>query len=271
MFNVMSKAASPHFSPSVELNTIWIVEADETYNIEKTANTPTNPYVAIRTTEGNGVITIKDVGDLNLTQNSLVIFNYSKVKKYFCEGSKWCFFWFEFNADPIMLPKLNNVHNIEISKKEISLFHECFDALGSPTPFSARKASCKFSTILVSWISSLSIKENTHSISIEKVLKYITQHPSSNISISKLSKIAEMSERLFRDVIKEYTQKSPKKYIEDIRLNAAKELIVNTNMQIKTIALSLGFSNQYYFSRVFSKAFGLSPRNFRNDFLSKLK
>jgi len=130
-------------------------------------------------------------------------------------------------------------------------------------------ASCAFCSILVLGASFLSIKGTPYATAIEKTIKYISQNHSSDISVSTLAKIAGMSERLFRDVFKEYTQKSPKRYIDERKLDAAKELLATTNMQVKVIALSLGVTNQYYFSRAFNNFSGSSPRSFRDSLKEK--
>jgi AraC-like DNA-binding protein len=57
---------------------------------------------------------------------------------------------------------------------------------------------------------------------------------------------------------------SPKQYLIDIRMKQAKKLIENTRLAIKQIAYSVGYQDQYLFSKMFKNTYGTSPRNHRN-------
>ncbi len=56
---------------------------------------------------------------------------------------------------------------------------------------------------------------------------------------------------------------SPGKYITKVRMEQAVELLQNTDMLVNEIAKSIGYSNGNYFSKVFSKYFGMAPVDFR--------
>ncbi len=58
--------------------------------------------------------------------------------------------------------------------------------------------------------------------------------------------------------------KSVRAYLSDIRLSHARDLLLGTELPVTTIALDVGFQDSNYFSRVFSRAFGVSPRAFRD-------
>jgi len=68
----------------------------------------------------------------------------------------------------------------------------------------------------------------------------------------------------FRNQFKKVTGISPKKYILQVRMETAVELLENTDMPIKEIALSLGYDSQNYFSSAFHKRFGRYPSDVRN-------
>ena len=52
-------------------------------------------------------------------------------------------------------------------------------------------------------------------------------------------------------------------HLNNIRLEKSKELLLKTNQNISEIAFSTGFSSPYYFSNVFKKKYGISPKDFR--------
>ena len=67
----------------------------------------------------------------------------------------------------------------------------------------------------------------------------------------------------FRKTFKEYTGFSPAKFINDVRMRKAKELLTNTSMNIKEIAYSVGYNNHDYFFTAFRHSTGQTPAEYR--------
>ncbi len=57
-----------------------------------------------------------------------------------------------------------------------------------------------------------------------------------------------------------------KQYQMQLRLNEAREFLVNTSLPIDSIALELGFSSQQHFTSCFTRTFGISPARYRRQF-----
>ena len=56
----------------------------------------------------------------------------------------------------------------------------------------------------------------------------------------------------------------PQRYLTELRLRHAKELLINTSASVGEISERTGFENIYYFSKVFKKETGFSPLEYRN-------
>ena len=69
----------------------------------------------------------------------------------------------------------------------------------------------------------------------------------------------------FRRTFKEYTGFSPAKYILNVKINQAKELLTNSSVEIKEIAYNLGFENTDYFFTVFRRLTGQTPLAYRAE------
>lgn len=69
----------------------------------------------------------------------------------------------------------------------------------------------------------------------------------------------------FRRTFKEYTGFSPAKYILNVKIDRAKELLTNSSAEIKEIAFNLGFENTDYFFTVFRRITAQTPLAYRND------
>lgn len=68
----------------------------------------------------------------------------------------------------------------------------------------------------------------------------------------------------FRKTFKEYTGFSPARYINDVRMSKAKELLTNTSLSIKEIAYNVGYNNHDYFFTAFRNLTGLTPAKYRS-------
>lgn len=64
-------------------------------------------------------------------------------------------------------------------------------------------------------------------------------------------------------VFKEETGMNLNRFIREVRMNKAKEMLGDTNMKITQIAKAVGFSNTSYFCRSFREFFGNSPESCR--------
>ena len=68
----------------------------------------------------------------------------------------------------------------------------------------------------------------------------------------------------FRKTFKEYTGFSPARFINEVRMSKAKELLTNTAMSIKEIAYNVGYNNHDYFFTAFRHMTGQTPAEYRN-------
>jgi AraC-like DNA-binding protein len=85
----------------------------------------------------------------------------------------------------------------------------------------------------------------------------------SSITPEELARLACMSYSKFRKIFKEYTGFAPAQYIQEVRMNMAKEILTNTSRSIKEIAFELGYENRDYFFTVFRKVTGMTPVSYR--------
>ena len=61
---------------------------------------------------------------------------------------------------------------------------------------------------------------------------------------------------------KETTGYSVIEFFNKIKIDKAKELIIEGNKKIKEVAQTLGFTDEFYFSRIFKRIEGISPSEF---------
>lgn len=108
-------------------------------------------------------------------------------------------------------------------------------------------------------------KENRNygaSIKVEKVINFMHQNIDTRVNLTELSEMVELSPPYLSRVFKETTGYSVIEYFNKIKIDKAKELIIEGDRKIKEIAGILGFKDEFYFSRIFKKTEGVSPSKF---------
>lgn len=107
-------------------------------------------------------------------------------------------------------------------------------------------------------------KESIHGKTLQNVISYIIQNYSSPITMEELAGIAHMSQSNLHAVFKKQFAISPISYINHYRITLAAEELLQTDKPIGDIAISVGIPDQLYFSKLFKKIYGVSPRAYRN-------
>ncbi|MDC1105878.1 AraC family transcriptional regulator [Prolixibacteraceae bacterium] len=95
-------------------------------------------------------------------------------------------------------------------------------------------------------------------------LSFMTNNTDKRISLTELSQICGCSKANLYKIFMKKLNCSPMEYFLQMKIQKACRYLANSEMRIKEIALSLGYDDQYYFSRLFSKHIKMSPSQFRN-------
>ncbi|WP_168735672.1 helix-turn-helix transcriptional regulator [Cohnella fermenti] len=85
---------------------------------------------------------------------------------------------------------------------------------------------------------------------LQETVGYMLQNYQENIQMSKLAELGQVMD------------KTPMSYITDLRINKAKELLLTTDKPVSDIVASVGYNDEFYFSRRFKEKSGYSPSVF---------
>jgi len=96
-----------------------------------------------------------------------------------------------------------------------------------------------------------------------EVLQYIENNYTKQITLDKLANLSHISTYHFCRLFKEFTGKTVTQYINNLRINKSKILLKESNLNITEIALSCGFNDSNYFSRIFKKNTNMSPSKYK--------
>lgn len=101
-----------------------------------------------------------------------------------------------------------------------------------------------------------------------KAIEYINLNASNRITTSSLAEILYVSKSTLTKHFRKEMNMSVQEYLSGIVLFKASRLLLKNEGKISCISEHLGFSDQFYFSRCFKKAFGVTPREYRKTFSS---
>lgn len=189
-------------------------------------------------------------------------------------NSGWEEFWVGFNGNfPEKLMNQgfftaeNPFINVGMNRELLSLFHSLIDMVRqSPTGYPQVIAGITLQ--ILGLLNSVSLydpsdQDNTGML-ISKAKFLIQESLEKPIDMAKLVKELPMGYSSFRKAFKKATGESPNQYHLNLRLNRAKNLLQSTTLHINEIAYQTGFESVFYFSKLFKKKNGVSPKYYRS-------
>lgn len=98
---------------------------------------------------------------------------------------------------------------------------------------------------------------------VRKVSRYVMQYFPENISLSKVGAALDVNPEYLSTQFRQVTGMNFREYLNRVRIEEARRLIVNTNYTLLEIAIACGFRDQSYFTKIFKKFTGKTPRQYR--------
>lgn len=102
---------------------------------------------------------------------------------------------------------------------------------------------------------------------VQKAKDYISTSYSYPITIEEVAAYVGISRSHLYRAFRTCQQQSPKEYLGDFRIKQACRLLKETTLSVASIAYSVGFENNLYFSKAFKKQKGQSPTKYRHSLL----
>lgn len=102
-----------------------------------------------------------------------------------------------------------------------------------------------------------------HTIMTEQVCQYVRQNYSAPVSLSTLAELVHTNPSYLSRVFKESTGISLVSYINQVRIEAAKYMLTDTDELVVDIASACGFNYVPHFNKIFKKMTGMSPVQYK--------
>ena len=98
---------------------------------------------------------------------------------------------------------------------------------------------------------------------IKKAVQYISKNYANNLTLELVANQVHLNPTYFSTLFKQSTGSSFKEYLNMVRVEESKRLLSNTDYSLIDIAVATGFEDQSYFTKVFKKYTGLTPKQCR--------
>lgn len=232
-------------------------------------------YIVIYCIDGKGWY--ESVGQVWTIEKGEVLFVQRDVPHAYGseDSSPWSIQWAHFRGAlaPSYL-ELNNITpdnpvvNIGMQTGLSNLFTEALNILQSGYSIHHLvQASSYVQQILsqIGFLATYSPPPGDAGLNAGKIIDYMLENITGRCTLDDFAAEACLSRSYFSRQFKEKTGYSPVDYFIRLKIQRACELLETTRMTVRDIAQSLGYDDQYYFSRVFKRIAGSSPTQYRDS------
>lgn len=145
--------------------------------------------------------------------------------------------------------------------KADSIFLKIYNILNDNSEMKYARLTSLFTELLELGLESMSSENNKDKIS--DIISFISDNALNKITIDDICAHSNLSKYHLCRIFKENIGVTIGEFIKSRRLSAAKQMLANTNMSITSIAYKCCFTDSSFFSKTFSKEFGITPTAFR--------
>mgnify|MGYP000476909779 CR=1 FL=1 len=229
-------------------------------------------FIIIYCAQGSGSLnTDQFQGKLN--QGDVVVIPPNTPHEYFADDENpWTLFWCHFKGNNAKLfykhisanvasPVIKSGNDVNL----LSSFNHLIDAAHSSYTHSGFiHVSCLLKQILtlVERIRHDGSKAKA-GIKLSEVQRYMRENIHRQLDLEEVASLTQLSKFHFIRKFRDITGVSPMKFFQNLKMEQACFLLEQEALSISNVAYELGYNDPLYFSRVFKKAYGMSPSQFR--------
>lgn len=219
----------------------------------------------------NGIVELNMNGKLYTIEPNMYII--IEPETYYVQTSRYemtSYYWIHFSGNNVaeILSGLNIMSNkvceAQIDADIISMFSGLFkEFLIKDEKFDYMTAS--FCTQILGYLSRDDRKFTEYKY-IGDSINYIYNNFNKDIDIKTLADIEHISVSRYRNLFKTQLGVTLTNFITSLRIDTACFYLKRSSMSISEIAESVGYSNQFYFTRIFKSKKGMSPTEYKKSF-----
>lgn len=225
-----------------------------------------NDYQLLYTKRGSGIVKIKEE-EFDVHEGDVFILPPFTPHEYRPKSHPWQTLWITYNGavaqGSFSFPAdIRHYDNFECHYKKISRGITQSDWRRKTGSVLYELLMCLLERDGLSSFESIARKPD-----MDTAVQYIAEHYHETIEISKLAEITELSEGHFSRVFKQYTGMSPIEYITHLRIERAKDMLMQPyHIPIAKIAKSVSYTSAAYFTKTFKSKTGVTPKEYRESY-----
>jgi AraC family transcriptional regulator, arabinose operon regulatory protein len=229
-------------------------------------------YILIHCVKGKGWYSIANKRFM-VNPNDYFIIPANTAHKYGADiNDPWSIYWVHFTGEfakfyynLLTKTKKNGPINAILNTSRQLLFYDIIQHLElmNDTDNIIYSNSCLYAFLSSFQSSEMKISVNENDI-IQQCITYMKDNLDKNLRLDDLSSHLNLSSSHLSAVFKNRMKYSPIHLFTSFKVQKACQLLMDSSRNIKTIAYSLGYDDQYHFSRVFKNIMGVSPKNFKS-------
>lgn len=232
-------------------------------------------YILIYCTDGKGWFETENKKQ-TINKNQYIIIPKNTAHKYGANNQDpWSIYWIHFtgNKAHLFVNRPNKIIDIDLVSNSrfldrILLFDEIYHNLEN----GFRMDSLEYANICLwhmlgsfRYLSEFrKIKELSKHDKIEKSIRFMKTHINKKLSLETIAKHCGLSVSQYCLLFKKRTSRPPLEYLTHLKIQHASQLLDFSDLRINEISYQTGYEDPFYFSRVFSKIMGISPKEYRN-------
>jgi len=157
------------------------------------------------------------------------------------------------------------VSHVGIQSEVIALFRRITEDHLTRKPGHNMRVRAWFMLILQRMMEMLVYDIDTYKFDprVKMAIRFIADNFSENLPISKVADAVSLSPVYFGSLFKKSTRTSYRDYLNSIRLNQAEDMLRTGKWNVSEVAHSCGFTDVFYFSRLFKKEKGIPPSHIK--------
>ncbi len=233
-------------------------------------------YILIYCVEGEGWVEVEGRRQKVLA-NQLFVIEPKKISSYGANPKNpWTNYWIHFTGENAALysPPVNRI--IDISPTENSRLEERLllfeEMLQNVEDYFVFEKVVYANICLKQFLTSVkyidiyrAINKEPENDLLKKVISFMKNNLHKNIRIDEFAQKCDCSTSNIYKLFKINLDSAPLDFFIHLKMERACKYLTQTNLKVKEIGRKLGYEDQYYFSRIFSKHIGQSPANYRKE------
>lgn len=228
-------------------------------------------YILIYCTEGKGVIEVEGETYELGKSDAFCIPKNQKHRYYADKKEPWSILWVHFKGDnakyfPLEERRIVHMPSHHSDNRVMVLFKLLFRVLEKNYTLGN---FIYISQVLSLILSEIYFRERVDESAVQDrhvtyVIRYMYQNLYRNLTLQEIADEVELSKSYLNAIFKAQTGRAPVEFFIHLKMQEACKLLKSTDMYVYEVSRELGYEDQYYFSRIFKKVVGVSPKDYKN-------